>query len=314
MTFRSNHRQVDPTRHQQKPTLSLPLLALAAWVLAACGGETAQPDRCTTSGEKTKGSVVTFATFARVVDSDKGIAEGVDIDGHASQQGDAPGCYKQDFQSPDGRPGIDNELATLLPLVEEFVGDDNIDALLTAAIANGQLLIMFAVHGVDDPRNDDCVDVQLGAGSGSPFLDTNGDYEPYQTFGFDRDAAPVSTFARGSIRDGVLVARADNAVLPVRILDADFNLELRNAKLRFEVTPDPAGEGIRLSGIASGGVHVDTLKDIISELNVGGDVIGAVLPILSGKADLLPNEDDICDHISAALKLNTTEAFLLGNE
>jgi hypothetical protein len=289
--------------------LSLPLIATTL-ATTACGGSEAQPQDCSASGE-TKGAVVTFATFARLTDEDKLLAEGIDLDGHDSQRGGETGCAKQDFVSSDGRKGIDNQFGLLLPIIESYVGTENIDALLTAAIANGQLLLMTAVRGIDDPMNDDCVDVMLGAGLGTPYLDTQGTYERYQTFGFDDSETPVSTFLRGRISNGVLEAGPAPAVLPVRILDAAFDLVLLGAHLRMKVTHDPLGGGITLEGIVAGGIGVEQFRGIVEQLNIGSDVVSAVLPIVGTLADLGPDENGNCHHLSAGLHMKTTEAFLI---
>lgn len=291
-----------------RPRGRLAALTMTSLVgLMACGGTDAAPPVCAATGE-TKSAIITHATFGRQLD--EVTAEGLDLDGAQSIEGDPAGCYKQDFNSPDGQFGVDNQFATLLPLLEEVVGTENIDALLEAAIANGQLLIMLAVDGVDDPYNDDCVDVRMGAGDGSPYLNTEGDYEPYQTFAFDTSEAPTGTLI-GRIDNGVLRAGPGRVVLPVRILDADFNLELESAHVQFDVLYDPLQGGIALDGIASGGVSVDDFKEIVDDLSVGSDVVGAVVPLLAGNADLAMDSEGTCQRLSAALKLRSTTAYLL---
>lgn len=285
----------------------LPLGAVTALLLTAgCSDDAAT---CSASGGA-KGSVITFATFARQSVDDEGVAEGVDIDGLDSVSSQIEGCYTNDFVSPDGRRGIDNQLATLLPLIEDFVGSENIDALLEGAIANGQLLLVMNVEGVDDPKNDSCVDVSIGAGSGTPFLDSQGDYVKYQTFGFDRETAPVSTLPHGRIEDGVLHAGPADVVLPVRILDADFNLALRGARFRMDITHDALGGGFALAGYGGGGIEIAELGDIVAGLNIGDDIIGAVVPLLQNLTDLANNERGECTQLSAALRFATTPAFV----
>jgi len=285
---------------------AISVLALTA---VGCTGWDVDPvaSACAETGE-TKGAVTTAISFARQVGDDS--YDGLDLDGHVSVEGDVAGCFKGDFVGPNGELGIDNQFATLLPLVEEFVGEENIDALLEGAIANGQLLIMLALTGVDDPLNDDCVDFRLGAGLGTPFLDTTGSYEPYQTFGFDEETAPPSSLQRGRIEDGVFTAGPGHVVLPVRILDAAFNLDLQFSHARLKVVRDPIAGGITLEGLVSGGIHVDDFNDIVTSLNIGDDVIGAVVPIVAGLADLGMDEDGICKRVSAALKIQSTPAYL----
>lgn len=289
----------------RRPALSLVAIALAA----LCTGCTDDAATCSESGGA-KGSVITFATFARQSVDEEGVAEGVDIDGLDSVSSQLDGCYTNDFVSPDGRRGIDNQLATLIPLIEDFVGSENIDALLEAAIANGQLLLVMNVEGVDDPHDDSCVDVSIGAGSGTPFLDSQGDYVKYQTFGYDRETAPVSTLPNGRIEDGVLYAGPADVVLPVRILDAEFNLNLRGARFRMDITHDEIGGGFSLAGYGGGGLEVAELGDIVAGLNIGDDIIGAVVPLLNNLTDLANNERGECTQLSAALRIATTPAFV----
>lgn len=287
------------------------LVSLGAVGCTGWEGEPAPRADCSETGD-TMGAVVTRITYGELVG--EGVAEGLDLDGHDTAEGEEAGCYKQDFISPDGRRGIDNQLAKLLPVVDEVVGAENLDALLEGAIANGQLLIMLAVAGVDDPVNDDCVDLKLGAGLGTPFLDTEGNYVPYQTFGFDERETPSSAIVKARIEDGVVVAEAGRVVLPVTILDADFDLDLAFAGVRLDVEADPLGGGLHLSGWLGGGVVVKDFEDIVSGLTVGADVVGAIVPLLSGLADLEPDADGVCQRVSAAFEFETTPAFLYEGE
>jgi hypothetical protein len=282
------------------------VIALASLGIAGCSDE---PIECSVTGQA-RGSVITFATFARRVEDEDDLVEGVDIDGLDSTNEDGDGCFVNDFVSPDGRKGIDNQFATLIPLIEDFVGSENLDAILEGAIANGQLLIVMNVEGVDDPLNDDCVDVSIGAGTGTPFLDAEGTYVEYQTFGFDRDKAPVSKLPNSRIEDGVLLAGPADVVLPVRALDAEFNLNLHGARFRLEIEEEPLGGGFSLSGYGGGGLEVTELQSIVADLNIGDDVIDAVVPLLQNLADLANNEAKECSQVSAALRFETTPAFV----
>lgn len=277
-------------------------------MLAACGGEPSVTSPCTESGE-TLATVVTFATFAKELDAGM---EGVDVDGLSSDGSDAAGCYQVDFTAPDGTPGIDNQVATLLPLVEGLVGKENIDALLGAAIANGQLIIMTALRGVDDLHDDACVDVAIGAGLGSPLLDGDGRYFPYQTFGWDESAAGVSTLYGGTIRNGILTIGPGDIDLPVRVLDANFTLRIHSTQVKMVVESVDDGRGLALSGFVGGGIVVEELAKVIESFNIGESVKGAVVPLLKGRADLAMDAEGDCRQISAALRFETTPSFALG--
>ena len=295
------------TRLWTTPCLAT-LLGLAP-LLVGCTNwdvdETA-PELCETG--VTKGAIVTRVTFGKQLDDVT--AEGINLDDRISDEDDYEGCGKADFVSPDGRTGIDNQMSTLLPLVEDFIGGDNVDVLLEAAIANGQLLVMLALSGVDDPVDDECVSFHVGAGLGSPYLDTNGLYEPYQTFGFDHEDEPPSVLHQARIEDGWLIAGPGPLTVPVAILDVAFTLQLNLGKIRMKITEDPLGGGITADGMMAGGILVEEFTDIIASINVDADLIGAILNVIGGVADLEPDEEGICERVSATIKFETTPAFL----
>lgn len=284
----------------------LSLLA-AAFALAGCGSD---PVMEPAPKSVSQAGAITFATFARVLDDDKHIAEGLNIDGRVTPDGDEPSCGMKDFTSPDGEPGIDNQFGGLLPVIESYVGTENIGALLAAAIANGQLLILLSIDDVDDPKNDDDVTVRIAAGIGTPLLDTQGKYITYQTFGIDRKTAPVSTL-KGHIEDGVLLIEPGSASLPVRVLDANFNLDLHGVIGRVELTPD-AGGGLSMKGTLAGGIAVEDFKGIIAKLNIKEDLIATATGLIDILADLaIDDETGKCTQVSAGLRIEATPAFIL---
>lgn len=287
-------------------------IGLAALALAGCSAETAtSPEPTPKPTSVTQAGVLTFATFARVLDDEKDIAEGLDVDGLVSTEGDEQSCGKLDFTSPEGEPGIDNQFGGLLPVIEKYVGAENIGQLLATAIANGQLLILMAIDDLDDPTNDPEVHVRIAAGRGVPLLDANGGFITYQTFGVDRDTAPVSKL-EGRVENGVLHVGPGDAILPVRVLDAKFNLELHGVVGRVDLTPDPLGGGLAMNGMLAGGLAVEDFKGIVMSLNIGSDVIAAATGLIGLVADLAPDEETgRCTQVSAALRVQATPAFIL---
>lgn len=258
----------------------------------------------------TQAGVLTFATFARVIDDAANIAEGMNIDGIDSSMGDVETCGMLDYTSPDGEKGIDNQFGGLMPTIEKFVGSENIGQLLATAIANGQLLVLLAVDDVDDVKDDPEVTVRIAAGTGIPLLDASGKFITYQTFGVDRDRAPVSKL-KGRIKDGVVEFGPGDAILPVRVLDALFNLELHGALGRIQLAPDEQGGGVAMNGMVAGGIEVSAFKDIVKQLNIQDDVMGAA-SLIGLLADLAPDpETGVCTQVSAALRMETTPAFIL---
>ena len=281
---------------------------LAGVALVGCSEPAAKPPAPT---GVTQAGVLDFATFARVIDDTKGIAEGVNVDGRVHPMGDALSCGMRDYTSPEGVPGIDNQFGGLLPVIESKVGTDNLGALLAAAIADGQLLILFAVDDVTDPVNDGSVSVRIAAGSGMPLLDADGKFAAYQTFGIDRVTAPVSTLP-GKIVDGVLQVGPGDAVLPVRVLDAKFNLSLHLVRGQVTLTPDPVGGGLAMSGTLGGAIATADFQGIVEKLNIASSAISAAVTLVALIADQDQDPDTgRCKQISAGLKFTVTPAFIL---
>ncbi|MFO0763060.1 MAG: hypothetical protein U0359_41875 [Byssovorax sp.] len=282
------------------------LAALLLPCLTACNSgdvETAAPPP--------QSGVITFATFARVIDDKAMIADGLDIDGRVTPDGDTESCGKKDYTSPEGDTGIDNQFGGLLPVIEAKVGNENLGQLLSTAISNGQLLILMSIEGLDDVKNDDAVTVKLAAGKGTPLLDSQGQFIHYQTFGIDRETAPVSTLP-GKVKDGVLTIGPGEAVLPVRVLDARFNLNLHGVVGKIVLTPDASGGGVTMKGTVGGGLLTADFKGIIEKLNIAGDAISAAVTLVGLLADLGYDEaSGTCTQISAALQVETTPAFVL---
>ena len=66
-----------------------------------------------------------------------GIVDGLDLDGHVTVPGDGTGCGKADFVAPDGREGIDNAFARLVPAIESVGGEDAFESAIMRAINSG---------------------------------------------------------------------------------------------------------------------------------------------------------------------------------
>jgi hypothetical protein len=272
--------------------------ALSSGALAGCGQPA--PD-CSLDAEP---ELVLFRGigFARADEAD--VSEGFDLDGRVSDRADLASCRKPDFTAPDGTPGIDNQIAELLPIIEMQTGGLRLDDVLQTAIDNGQLLIAFELLGVDDPMNDPCVTVRLRPVVGTPLLGTDGQVLPGQTF----DVAPdgeVSTVEGSRIVDGVLEVGPAPVALPVQVLDARFTLHVEDAQVRLVRNEDGSWRGL-----LGGGISVEEMIQIATGLNIPSDLMGAVMFVLRSNADLARDEAGDCQLISATLVVDGVPAFL----
>lgn len=227
-----------------------------------------------------------------------GVAPGFDLDGRVSGDADGAGCFHADLVDPQGVEGVDNQLAVLSTDLEGLVGDA-IDGLVAGAIRDGQLLLVVRVRGVDDPLDDDAVEVTVTRAMGRPLVGTDGRLLAEQTL--ELHATADERWIGGAIRDGVVETEAAEIVLRVEILATRFDLVLHDARVRL----DPAAE----SGLLGGGTPIADLVALIESTDE--ETLKSVAPdILAYAADLRPGTDGACADLSVGLTFEPTPVFL----
>jgi hypothetical protein len=246
-------------------------------------------------------AMVNVLRFAREVEG--GRVPGIDLDDRVSDNRDAPGCFQADATAPDGTPGVDAAFSTLLPALEA-VGGDAIEGLVQSAINMGELLLSLEIMGLDDPLNDDCVQVRVGRGMGVPSLGTDGYLLAGQTY--ERDpAGPESVIVGATIRNGVLEAGPFELALPLQVFDRFILFNVRQARLQVQVTP--GGDWV---GVMGGAVLIEEIEQVAQD---AGETVSAVLQTIVGQAaDLLPNEAGVCQALSVSLVFNARDGFFYG--
>lgn len=250
----------------------------------------------------TRSAVVTKLAFTR--EEPKGVAPGFDLDGQVSTGNDDLSCRKRDFTDPEGRTGIDNQLASLLPEVEALVGDA-VDGLVQGAINDGLLLIALDFEGLDDLQNDDCFGLSVGLAQGKPALGTDGVIEGFQTFTSRTDTRP-SKGTQGRIENGLMTIGPMNVQIPLKLFDVSFTLKIYDAYFRFRVDEDGF-----LDGYLGGGLVPDELIDGIKDGAGLDDIIPIVRTVLKTSADLKPDAEGACQQLSLAITVKAAPAFFL---
>lgn len=290
------------------PRPSRPLALALCAALGACGdGATPAADAgapraaCDSPGRQLGVILVSYG-FARVDPMRAAVVEGFDLDRHTSGVGDPVGCRHADFTSPDGLPGIDNQVARLLPVVDSMTGGA-FDGLIQAAVNNGQLLVAVTLEGVDDLRDDACVTLRFQRVQGQPFVGSDMRIDPGQTFDLSRGEPETRAAAR--ITGGVLEAGPFELPLPVAALDARFVLDLHGARIRATVRPDGG-----LSGVLGAGISVREFGDTISRYGIGASLQSSIGGALRLFADLAPDDAGACTQISAGLRFDARPAFV----
>lgn len=275
-------------------------LLAVLWVCAGCAQET-PCDPSTYDASPREVWIVRELAFVREVEGPGRIADGFDLDGRNGLT-----CRIRDYNAPDGRLGIDNQLAALLPIVEMQIGGLRLDSLVQDAINNGQILLAIQGRGVDSHDADSCAAIDVRRLSGTPLLGTDGLLLRGQTLYPDPDAA-VSSTDGATIHGGVLEAGPFDVALPVAILNANFVLDIDDALFRATIDP-VTGD---LHGMIGGGVTQAQLLDVVGNTEgVPADVVEMARTLLGTFADLAPDESGRCQQFSAVLEFRATRGFI----
>lgn len=150
----------------------------------------------------------------RVVEGDT--SYGLDLDGDASGQGTPMSCPHVNFKSPDGKPGIDNQVYRILGCTYGWRHHGYIEDN-----ANGERrdtshgIVLIEVKGVDDRKNDDSVEVAFYKKSNGDTLpkDNKADILPHATYRTDTTPR-YGGKAKGRIVNGVLETDPIDVTLP----------------------------------------------------------------------------------------------------
>lgn len=269
-------------------------------VLLAAGG-------CAPSAEAPEPVTSLLRTVDFVREEADGISAGFDLDGRTSDDTDSSGCFIPDFTHPDGTQGIDNRFARILPAIENL-GGAALEALVQAAVDSGELLLIAELRGLDDPWDDDCVDVSLLRGRGAPAIGSDGLLLPDQTFDRDLDA-PAASVSCATLEGGVLRARPMTMRLPLAVFDEWIDLTLIDGTL--EITTTDTGWDVMIGG----GVGVVEIQDNVASLDgIGDDIPVLIETVLGVHADLAPNAWGGCDRISVTLRAEAVPAYLFPSE
>ncbi|MBK7948090.1 MAG: hypothetical protein IPK00_04995 [Deltaproteobacteria bacterium] len=257
---------------------------------------------------------------------------GLDLDGIASTsrgQGEGEGdveaganaCAHDDFTSPTGEPGIDNQAWRLMGCVRGYRPNDLMDRLHQAntMIKEGGYAILMEISGMDDPRDDDAVEVQLLSAAAPVTLDAVG--EPMEQVSFTAHADPTyhSAWARGRIEGGILTTDPVDLRLKIKQQTQDNAVYLRDARIRAEVDADG-----RIEGIVGGYWDSENFWSMMNDHTIGGTPQGrnaafnrgfmcaglhhAIPRVADGHPD---PETGRCTSISTALHFEARPAFVI---
>jgi hypothetical protein len=252
-------------------------------------------------GPQTEVVVVRDLTFVR--EDVEGVSDGFNLDGLVSDESDAGGCFRPDLVDSEGNTGIDNAFSNILPALE-LTEASAVEPLIKAAIDEGRLLLMITMDDVGGRTEDDCVDLLLSRASGPPALGGDGMILPGQTYDHD-PGAPQSMVECGVLSDGLLTASPLNMRLPLQVFDEQVDVSLFDGIFEIEMSE----EGL-YHGRFGGGIDIAALMaNIYTFDGVGDEVFDLLDSVLGINADLMPNENGVCQRLSVAFEFEAVSAY-----
>jgi hypothetical protein len=267
-------------------------------VFAACNP---QRPECIPQSRSVSG-IVTELAFTRF-GSDPQIVDGFDLDTRRSKEADGASCNQPDYVAPDGTEGVDNQLASLLPLVDNLTGGA-LDGAVQSAVNNGQLLLAFTIDDVDDLCSDDQVTLRVQRVSGTPLVGADARLDPGQTF--DLMPEEIETVLPATIKNRQVEIGPATIPFPVAILDAQLTVRFYSGRLRLMLAEDGSMEGL-----VGGGIDRDELMERVRGLTIRENLMTTIEGALGLFADLAPNDTGVCTQMSAAVRLSVRSAFVL---
>ncbi|BFM07224.1 hypothetical protein [Halioxenophilus aromaticivorans] len=183
--------------------------------------------------------------YFRVLDNTRELTQGINLDGRASAD---------DFSTPDGEQGIDNQFLRLVGCSQSFQPSGTSNGFAIEMLA-GSWGILLSLSGVDDWQNDDLVEVSIFANADPIQLSPARKPLHYASYNYDSDSR-FQTVTKGKIKDGVLTTEpADmrfhhvtNALMLERIFV--------DAQIKASISDDGA-----LSGYLAGYMPIEALYD-----------------------------------------------------
>jgi hypothetical protein len=243
-----------------------------------------------------------------------GRVDALDLDGIDSREDSGnEHCGHDDFVGLAGEAGIDFQLWRAVGCVRGFQEGEIAAGVITASVKDGSMTLLIEVRGVDDPQNDDHVEVRIFGSTDSPPVGADGNVLPWGTLSTHADLQYHSTSASGRIVDGVLEAGPLDIRWRFNIQIVNADMTLRQAQIRLVLHPD---------GTASGGLYgyspIDDLYEIFGR-QAGQAGAAALSYTCTGLYAALAREADgdfdattgSCTSLSVAYRFEAMPAFVV---
>lgn len=245
-------------------------------------------------------------------------AWGIDLD-----EGGDEGCSHEEFTTPAGETGIDNQEYRVMGCTLEWRGVDGVQGDIASGMrqfhASGEWTQVILLRGVDSLENDDSVEVVYANTPDRPMSDSNGKFLPGASFTISDKAPRHRNVLHGRIVNGVLTTSPEDIVLTQTwgqggardIRGNRTKFDYRRARLRLTFQPDGSVKGF-LGGYRP-------VFDVIHSPAIGGAgsaIVAGIdcaqeLQTLRQMADGIRNpRTGKCEGVSSAMQVTAIPAFV----
>jgi hypothetical protein len=243
---------------------------------------------------------------------------GRNLDGNVDGSATSKTCAHENFTSPDGVAGIDNQMYRLIGCIYGWRDDGVIEINANEMRrTSGLAMILIEVTDVDDTVNDDDVTVTFYRSIDQFALDSTGQVLPYSSYRVDyTDGKPrYGDSLKGSIVDGVLTTESGPVRLPFYGNYNYMHPVIRDMSIKLKISDD----GTNAEGHAYGYYDLDQLLYMVGGLgpviSTGNFSCPAFFTAARELADGYPDpETGECTHISSAFEVNSYAAFIIHPE
>ncbi|MFD1613198.1 hypothetical protein ACFSCW_15440 [Sphingomonas tabacisoli] len=182
-------------------------------------------------------------------------AVGMNLDGDSGDgSGNAESCTHENFTSPSGERGIDNQAYRVLGC--SYLGPDGTAGEVTRGysqfLASGEWTQLILVRGVDSLEHDEDVEVIYANTPDRPPVDSKGNFIPGASFTVSNTLPRYRNVLRGRIDHGVITTEPNDIKLTQTwgqggardIRGNRTKFDLRRARLRLSIQADGSLKGV----------------------------------------------------------------------
>lgn len=248
------------------------------------------------------------------------VAYGLNLDGDGSGGVAAGSCSHQNFTSPDGAAGVDNQAYRALGCTRNYRGVDgtagDIVRGLNGLLATGEHSAVLLLRGVDSLVKDDDVEVVLATTDDRPVVDSK--MKLIANASFTVSANPRwRNVLHGRIDNGVLTTGPADIRLTRKVGHGGIRgrrqeWDLRQGRLRLAFQPDGSVTGLLgayqpLRNV----IEIEMIGGIGAATTAGIDCAAAYTTLKKLADGLRDPVSGQCNGISSALTVTAIPAFVM---